>query len=632
MSLSVWYPFVGQSRGSARLTATEAVGVAVSASDPPAPKRSARLQIAGRQSEGQAAPSWAWLIHLASLALSGLYILVADRRMWFWFDDWDFVQDRGLVHSRLGLWAPHNDHWSTLPILAYRALLTQFGMRSYLPFLVLLVAAHLALAHVLWRMSLRGGADPVIATVLVGVFAVLGAGWQNLGWAFQIGFVGSVLFGWLWLWATDHDGGFGGRDVGGWALGLVSVMCSGIGVPMLMVVAIAVSLRRGIRQAAAAVSVPVVAFLVWYELYGRLARRSAPIDRNTLFQIGAYAWGGIENAFSSSVGFTGAGAVLAVALVYGLLRRPVCVSPSDAVARAGAVGVVLTYLFIGIGRSGLGNLQADRTRYVYIAIALVLPAAALLLSGLFRPTAGRTLVFLLLCSVILVINANDLRVAESNYAAQADAAKQQILGSYDLANGTGYVFEGAPTVSYAGPQPSVSGLRQFRRSGWLNRSYHVPRGVLLGDQARMQVGALPAGAAAPATVPATIVSTAGLSMVAVGPGCVAVTPTGSRPRLTFGPSGTPLLLTMTRSSPAKLTGALELPASRVHAHFAPISLNGDTRILLAAQGVRAALGLPAHGATKICGLAVGRHGRHSGSAQRPWPGPDSMRMLTLRPA
>ena len=42
-----------------------------------------------------------------------------------------------------------------------------------------------------------GGADPWVATALALLFALLGAGAEDLAWAFQIGFVSSVLFGLL---------------------------------------------------------------------------------------------------------------------------------------------------------------------------------------------------------------------------------------------------------------------------------------------------------------------------------------------------------------------------------------------------------------------------------------------------
>jgi hypothetical protein len=547
-----------------------------------------------------------WLAaHLASLAVGGLVLVKLNHRVWFWLDDWDFVQDRGLVHSRLGLWAPHNDHWTTLPILAYRALLTAFGMRSYVPFLLLLVIMHLAIAHVLWRMSLRAGASPPVATALAGVFAVLGAGVQDLVWGFQIAFVGSVLFGWLWLWAADHDGGFGRRDAVGWALGLASLMCSGIGVPMLAVTALAAAMRRGIATAAGVVSVPAAAFAVWYALYGRLAMLRRPINTGTLLAVGQYAVTGIDKAFSSSVGFAGAGAVLAAGLLFGLLRRPA--AAREAAARAGAVGVVLTYAFIGIGRSGFGAAEAGSSRYVYIAIALVLPAAAMLLTPLFRPSPGRLLTFGMLIAVVLAVNLNALAAGAHVYVSQTTTARQEILASYDLVNSGAFVFAGAFTTTQdlTSAAPTVAGLRQIRRSGWLGPPrYRVLPHFMLGARARLQVGVLPPGTAAPATVPAVVKKAAGLTLAPAGPGCAVAAPSG-RAVLELAPSRTPLLLTMTRQAPGILSGVLEDAQSEFPAAITPVTLAGRTRLLMAAPGVQANLTLPA-GPTRICGLAPGR--------------------------
>jgi hypothetical protein len=568
----------------------------------------AQPQAAEPAARRRAVPLAYWAAHLASLAAAGAFLLKLDHWDWFWFDDWDFITERGLAHSRLGLWAPHNDHWSTLPILAYRALLTMFGIGSYVPFLILLAVLHLALAHVLWRMSLRVGASPLVATALVTVFAFFGAGAQNMVWAFQIGFVGSVLFGWLWLWVTDHDGGFGRRDVAGWALGLGALMCSGIGVPMLMVVAVAVALRRGVRAAALAVSGPVAAFAVWYVLYGRLAQRSAPIDKSTVLAIGTYTFDGIENAFSTTVGFAGAGAVLAVLLVYGLLRRDRSpgAGPSDAIARAGAVGVVLTYAFIGIGRSGLGTGEVDRTRYAYIAIALVLPAAAVLLTACFQPGRGKLLAFGLIIAIVFAVNVNDLVIAAHSGTGRTLTAKQQILASYDLANDGSFVFPGAATVSYAGPAPTVADLRQIRRSGWLGRpDYRVFPHFLLGSKARMQVGVLPAGTAAPATVPAVITRTAELSIAPAPAGCLTATTTGRNALLVLAPSAAPVLLTMTRQVPGELYGHLTDAQSQGPAIVQAVRLSGRTRFLVAATGVQTTLALPT-GRTRVCGAAATR--------------------------
>jgi hypothetical protein len=63
-------------------------------------------------------------------------------------------------------------------VLAYRLLYTIFGVRTYVPYIVLLLVLNLLIAHLL--------ADPaalrcrrLLATAAVAVFAVVGAGWRT---------------------------------------------------------------------------------------------------------------------------------------------------------------------------------------------------------------------------------------------------------------------------------------------------------------------------------------------------------------------------------------------------------------------------------------------------------------------
>src|SRR5258705_13975951 len=57
--------------------------------------------------------------------------LVLGRNQWFFSDEWDFLAGR--TAGDLGdLIRPHDNHWSTLPILVYRLLWWLFGFRTYL--------------------------------------------------------------------------------------------------------------------------------------------------------------------------------------------------------------------------------------------------------------------------------------------------------------------------------------------------------------------------------------------------------------------------------------------------------------------------------------------------------------------
>src|SRR6185369_147223 len=88
---------------------------------------------------------------------------------WFFRDDYFFLVDRkvGSLHD---LFADHNEHWSTVPVLAFRALWARVVMR-------------------------RSGVSSGLATVAAATFVLFGPGSVNIQWAFQIGFVAALDFG-----------------------------------------------------------------------------------------------------------------------------------------------------------------------------------------------------------------------------------------------------------------------------------------------------------------------------------------------------------------------------------------------------------------------------------------------------
>jgi hypothetical protein len=217
-----------------------------------------------RRSPGPAAT----YLHWASLLVALPLLLWIDRHQWFAGDEWDFLVRRGVLgHSELGLWQPHNEHWSTLPILIYRVLFAVFGVRTYLPYALVLVLFHLLVAHLLWRLMLRAGVDWLVATGAAAVFMVLGAGWEDLVNAFQLTFVASLAFGLLALLVIPEKGPFQRRDAWGWLCIVVSMLFSGVGLTMMLIAAVTTFLRRGWRLALAALSVPGAVYIVWYVAY-----------------------------------------------------------------------------------------------------------------------------------------------------------------------------------------------------------------------------------------------------------------------------------------------------------------------------------------------------------------------------
>ena len=64
----------------------------------------------------------AFVVHMATLAAAGAFLVYDATKQWFYLDEWDFLVYRGIHLGRNGgLFAPHNEHWTTIPILIWRA-------------------------------------------------------------------------------------------------------------------------------------------------------------------------------------------------------------------------------------------------------------------------------------------------------------------------------------------------------------------------------------------------------------------------------------------------------------------------------------------------------------------------------
>jgi hypothetical protein len=330
-------------------------------------------------------------VHALSLLVGFVVLLVVNRHQWFTGDDWEFITNRGVFHARRGLLEPHNEHWSTVPILLFRFVLTVFGTRSYLPFLLPVLVAHLVVAHLLWRLLLRMQIAPWLATALAGSFVVIGAGAENLLWAFQVGFVASVTFGLAAVYELA-TGGVGPptrrRLARVWIWTVLGLASSGVGLTWLVVVGLFALMSFGARAAAQVVVVPALVYAAWFVPFGRAAaaRDTNRVSATTLPAVPEYVWTGLTHALSSWVGIATSGGALALALLIVGLR--LASEPrQNALPLAMAVGSVVFFLIGAYGRLGLGPDEAAVPRYAYIAIALLLPLAARALS-LVTPSAG----------------------------------------------------------------------------------------------------------------------------------------------------------------------------------------------------------------------------------------------------
>ncbi|HUE61393.1 MAG TPA: hypothetical protein VMO88_17625, partial [Acidimicrobiales bacterium] len=386
---------------------------------------------------------WPLAVHVLSLVTGFVIIASLDRHLWFFGDEWNFIAERGLNHAAQGIWQPHNEHWSTLPILFWRALFSVFALGSYWPYLVPLILAHLATTHLLWRAGRASGANVWIATSSAAVFVLFGAGAENLTWAFQITFVGSLMFGWaaILLGSRERSPATDGAVA---ALLVASLLCSAVGVAMCVAAAVSFLCQRGLRPAVRVLAVPAACFAIWYGLAGNDGVAHDHITLSTFSGLPRYVWDGLAGSLGRAVDLRAAGPVLLtilivwVAVSFGRLRRE---SPS---ALGGVAGAVVFFVLTGLGRDGQSG-SATASRYVYVCVALLLPVVmvgATRLNAVARQPAR--IVALCLVLLILALNLGLLISYADKRTSIVQANKRQLLAIGTL------LADGSPSLS---PQP-----------------------------------------------------------------------------------------------------------------------------------------------------------------------------------
>jgi hypothetical protein len=433
---------------------------------------------------------WLW-VHAGTLAVGAVVLIVSVRGQWFFADEWDFLVLRGLHHASRGLLEPHNEHWSTLPILWYRGLFSLVGLKSYSPYLASLFAVHLAAMHALWRIAIRCHVSPLVATSGVCVFGLFGSGSENLLWAFQLGFVGSLAAGLCLVLALDDDGSR--RRVIAVAAGAIgSLMISGISVVMVVALGIAALGRGGWRTGAAVTAPAAAAYLLWLQGPGGDGLNRTAENSNGVRDIAPFVWGGFRAALGEPLHSRTVGGVVAVALalVFVAGARAWWRRAPEVVALA--VAAIVMYAVISQGR---GAIQPpDVSRYRYLAFALALPFLLLLLATAAERVRAVEIVAVLASVALVVTGTATLRTNARTDSAVKRDLREQFLASIAVA-------AREPTLSdkpdyMFGSGVGVEQLRRLRDHGRLPAWSRTARGVA-GARLALEVDAAPSTSAGP---------------------------------------------------------------------------------------------------------------------------------------
>jgi hypothetical protein len=565
-------------------------------------------------------------VHYLSLPVTFILLLVLTRHLWFIGDIFDFLarMQSGTCSTlgggrtavcgglnALSLMVPHNEHWSTIPLLLTAAIYQFVGLHSYLPYIGLDILAHLVVAHLLWRWMRRLGVDPWVATALATVFLVLGGGAENIEWSFQVSWVLPITLGLAGLYLLDFSGpGSWRRDGAYWVIAVVALMCSGIGACMLLLGACVALLRRGWRASVRAALVPAVVYLAWLVwvavvVPGQLS--TTPAHGSQLLLIPEYVWAGLTDALQGATGLVGLGGVLALGLGYWLLRNRQLARGPSAIAFAAPVTALVFFAIVGVGRVSLGVAEAGSERYVYVWIVLLLPATALALTQLARRwSSGRWLTVAL--AAVIAINgvaglagyADSNAPIEEHEMGEILAAARLLEADAPLAVGSGAAVE--PVYS---PNLTVADLRSMVEAGKIPMDTPVSPSDALAAALYLQVNVSPA---LPGAVPESLPTLGGEVVpppMSAGSTCVS-SADGAAPsqiQLVFATAGWVAITPTVSGSVSVRLAPISAPLDLTGGHAFAVDGGRTIYLTVTDAGTASLISLPP-GATTVCGVGA----------------------------
>jgi hypothetical protein len=334
-------------------------------------------------------------------------LLWFGRDHWFFLDDWWVLSRDGLTNA--GYLDGHNGHWITLVRFDNRLIFELWGLRSYLPYQVPVVLAHLTTAVLMRQITLRLGVRDWIATAVALAFLFFGPGRENILWGHQVGATTSLVCGFGMFLLADGGRSVTRRDVLGLGVGVLGLMTWGSFLGMLFGFCLTTLLRRGVRVAAF-YGVPLGAiYAAWYLRYSNVKSSALEPTQATFRFAGRMIWGVFEALARGGVGvvllaFAGLGLVMAgrrarqsrawapLALPLGLaaawaafagltsLARAVYLPVSHHSERYLHIGAALGLPLVGAGAEALARRRSLLGAAALVPLAIGLPGNLNLLS------------------------------------------------------------------------------------------------------------------------------------------------------------------------------------------------------------------------------------------------------------
>src|SRR5204863_7192235 len=156
---------------------------------------------------------------------------------------------------------PHNEHFSLVPVIVYKILFATAGLDHYAPYQVVALVLHLTIATLVFVWVRRRAGD-VLALAGATLLLFLGAGFEDVLWPFQIGFLFALASGLGAFLLLERDTRVG--DVAAMILLGVSLASASLGIPIAFGAGAYLLVRPAQRGRLWVVLVPLVLYGIWY--------------------------------------------------------------------------------------------------------------------------------------------------------------------------------------------------------------------------------------------------------------------------------------------------------------------------------------------------------------------------------
>lgn len=363
------------------------------------------------------------LAHAATLVVAFSVLLWVSRRQWFFLDEWAMFTHVDASGHTVGVFTPWNEHWSTAVFLYYQLMYHLVGLHSYTPYLAVLIGLHVGIVTCLWRVMVGVGVDKWIAVAAALLFALYGAGWENLIWAFQVGYLAPLLLGLVAIQLVCLSTPSRPRAVLYVVAMTAGLTFSEVGIVMVFCGITAVALRRGPRSAAALNAVPVAVYGAWYLIIGRSTIRVS----GSLGAVPVDVVRGLVGSLGAILGSPVVGGALLVGLAWFMLRRRRELRNRLAVPAAMALSAMFFGSLTALAR---GNMETSLVpRYFYVDLFFLTPTIGLAATSLVQHIAIRRLAVMTVFLAGIAVGFTTLVQASDAYAPLNTETHQYVIAA-----------------------------------------------------------------------------------------------------------------------------------------------------------------------------------------------------------